>query len=68
MKNKKPKRIVLGIGYPWFTQEVRWSDGRRGYHAVRLLEMVDGDGLPKFISTGNIGQHTKIRLVAEIIE
>lgn len=59
---RKVKRVVLGVGHPWFTYRTR--DG--GYSMVELLKR-DGSGGSVAMNIGKLGGYNKIRLVAEIL-
>jgi len=65
---KKVRRVVLGVGHPWFYAELR-SEGMRGQHIAMFLTkkhqvftdcpVIDAKGL---------GNWNKIRLVAEVLK
>ena len=62
---KKPRRVVLGVGHPWFY----FSPGRIGLTESRvddsiLLRSFDW----KEIDTHGLGNWNKIRLVAEVLK
>jgi len=61
-KPKKPRRVVLGVGYPWFGSEL----GER-YCNVSLLQ---GDQWTpaKTLKIADLGNYNKIRLVAEVLK
>ena len=58
---KKLKRVVLGVGYPWFFA----STGK-----VVLYTKENGmpNGKPVFLKSGYLGDWNKIRLVAEVLK
>lgn len=57
------KRIVLGVGYPWFWKTAK---DRLGYQTVRLYAN-STEGYAKKLQIGNLANDVRIRLVAEII-
>lgn len=56
-KQKKLRRVVLGVGYPWFYCGNHQTD----------LRLFNSRG-PKAISSKHIWSWNKIRLVAEVIK
>lgn len=69
---KKPKRVVLGVGYPWFFGPVAKNGG---YGAMRLLTkevptslLLRGKQEMVGIDPKGTGAWAKIRLVAEVLE
>jgi hypothetical protein len=62
---RKPRRIVLGVGHPWF--EKVDSPGVVGYQKVSLMEG-DGKGDAITLNIGDLGGYFKIRLVAEVLK
>lgn len=61
---RKLKRIVLGVGHPWF--EKVDGPGVVGYQKVSLMEG-DGKGDALTLKIGELGGYSKIRLVAEVM-
>lgn len=63
IKTKKAKRVVLGVGHPWFSKRT----GIHNYDAVSIFtENMSGTCVP--LKLGTLGGYNKIRLVAEVIE
>jgi hypothetical protein len=55
---KKPRRVVLGVGHPWF------SDG------LRRIELQDRDSyeaVSQPLHIDDLGRYNKVRLVAEVL-
>lgn len=61
---RKLKRIVLGVGHPWF--EKVDGPGVVGYQKISLMEG-DGRGDALTLKIGKLGGYNKIRLVAEVL-
>lgn len=69
-KPKKVRRVVLGVGHPWFSevsaagswQSVRLT--KTAVHPSILLRSFDWQN----IKAGGLGNWNKIRLVAEVLE
>ena len=56
---KKPRRVVLGVGHPWFS-------GR-----LTIIQLLEGDRFycsPLELSISDLGAYNKIRLVAEVLK
>jgi hypothetical protein len=66
---RKPRRVVLGVGHPWFS-----ADPGTTFMAVRLTtsEVSRSILLRTFdwraIKTGGLGNWNKIRLIAEVLK
>ena len=72
-KPKKVRRVVLGVGHPWFSAEK--CGGGYSYNGVRLTEkpvaasilMRGGEKLVDF-KFSDVGNWNKVRLVLEVIK
>lgn len=62
---KKPRRIVLGVGHPFFEKHKK---DRIGYQKVLLLKEYAFPGDVLTMNIMDLSAAKKIRLVAEIIE
>jgi hypothetical protein len=68
---KKPKRIVLGIGHPWYSE---WIDG--GFTVLQMTvtpvpqSILARQGKEKLVEfkTEGTGNYNKCRLVLEILK
>lgn len=63
-RRRKPRRIILGVGHPWF--EKVDGPGVVGYQKISLMEG-DGKGDALTLKIGMLGGYSKIRLVAEVL-
>ena len=61
-KAKKPRRVVLGVGHPWFHLSPTYGRTHVSLSA-RQGEMSD-----VLLSFGDLGNHNRIRLVAEVLK
>ena len=59
---KKPRRVVLGVGHPWF-----YHVGMGFYDKVALTSS-QNKWPAKELNLGNLGNWNKIRLVAEVLK
>lgn len=65
---KKPRRVVLGVGHPWFYVKVA-SSGVEPQNCAMLLtkaHQVFQDCV--IINSNTLGNWNKIRLVAEVLK
>lgn len=60
-RKKKVRRVVLGVGAPWF------FDGNN-LHVMKLYNEPGVFHDPKWINPKGLGNWNKIRLVAEVLE
>jgi len=67
---KKPRRVVLGIGYPWYSKRSNHGD----YTHVELTQtpvnpniLLRGREKNVELNYGNTGNWNKVRLVLEIL-
>ena len=61
MKVKKVKRVVMGVGHPWFLTTYGPTCKAVGLTAVR-------NGVSKNLRFGKHGNWNKVRLVMEILK
>lgn len=79
---KKPRRVVLGKGYPWFSNHkknifhpydtLRLYKDRNGFRVIEVKRPsgayeINREWRPVDLKMGEIGAWVKIRLIAEII-
>ena len=60
-KRKRVRRIVLGVGHPWFLR------GSCMYRTLVSLGRDGGDPGDVELKFGNLGNWNRIRLVAEVL-
>ncbi len=60
-KRKKRRRVILGIGYPWFYQ----NGDMTGYFRVGLFPGKNAQGDAKKLNYGGTGAWKKWKLVLE---
>ncbi len=60
---KRVKRVVLGVGYPWFSR----VEGSCGFVSVKLVTTRNGS-TNLLLNVGDLGAYKKIKLVAEIVK
>lgn len=62
-KRRKPRRVVLGVGHPWFFSKAQGVM----YDALYLTEgSGTGDSVP--FTFRNVGNWNQVRLVLEILK
>lgn len=57
---RKPRRVVLGVGHPWFYA--------CGTQLVLRTKNSSWDGEAKMLRFGDLGGYNRIRLVAEVLK
>jgi len=62
-KLKKVRRVVLGVGHPWFTHK----HTNIAFDSVYLTPKAGADGSVPFRPTA-VGNWNKVRLVLEVLE
>lgn len=60
-KDKKPKRVILGVGHPWFHTTFGPTCKAVGLTSIR-------NGIPKSLRFGKHGNWNKVRLVMEVLK
>lgn len=66
-KPKKVRRVVLGVGHPWFWKS-KITDSGWGSVSLWTSEPPYGSSERKRLKIGSLGGYNKIRLVAEVLE
>ena len=62
---KKPRRVVLGVGHPWFLHS-GWAGGRT--HVCLTKREAVEDHADVVLKFDDLGHYNRIRLVAEILK
>lgn len=63
---KKPRRVVLGVGHPWFsTGQIGEFDS--GWVTVQLKEKDHYAAWNKALRLSDLGRYNRVRLVAEVL-
>lgn len=63
-KSRKVRRVVLGVGHPWFLHDTYGTRSMVWLCASDEYRIDSGVGL----SYGNLGYWNKVRLVAEVLK
>ena len=59
---KKPRRVVLGVGHPWFNRSLsQWTSVSLTKASAPPFDWVG-------LQFGDLGNYNKIRLVAEVLK
>lgn len=62
---RKPRRVVLGVGWPWFTKLAVGPGGFTG----DVLSEHEGYGAPVLtLKTDDLGNYNRVRLIAEVLK
>ncbi len=69
----KVKRIVLGVGHPWYSREIKGSEGWSYDHVSLTPEPIVSSLVVSVwktvpLNTGGTGNWNKVRLVLEILK
>lgn len=64
---RKPRRVVLGVGHPWFSIGTIGEFGS-GWVTVQLKEKDSYLAWNKALRLSDLGSYNRIRLVAEVLK
>lgn len=63
----KPRRVVLGVGHPWFEMDTV-GEFDRDWATLRLKERDHYSAFNKRLRLSDLGRYNRIRLVAEVLK